>query len=738
MQFRGPYGLTALLIAFLSLFTFFCPHSCLAQGSDAGQQSPILLTADQVTVDQNQSRVRAAGSVEVVYNQYILRSDELLYYRDQDKVIANGNITLLEPDGNILFAEQAELTNDLSDGVARRIGMLLSDNSKLAANNAKRVDGRYVILKNASYTPCSVCPDNPTPTWAARADQIIHDKQNNQIKYKNLRLEVLGTPIGVIPYWAHADPSVERKTGFLRPDFGVASRLGAFLRNYYYIDMAPNRDATVEITATSKKGPLIGFNLRQRFDNARLDMAGSFTKSDRTKVFSDGDQTRQPDEPRGHLFIDGRMDINDYWRGGITVARTTDDQYLDTYDYDAPDILTNTIYAERFEGRSYTRVEGFYFQDTRPLFGTDQPNIFPRIQHRAYMAPNSVLGGRFGITGDTFGLIRDGGLNSGDTGRISITPEFERRDQWNNGFVTTARADIQSDAYLVEGQDDSNIIARAIPRLYLRGEYPLFRPLTNGHISITPIIAATITPDDDNDPDIPNEDSTDVPLDFSNLFDPSRFPGRDRIEYGQHIAYGMTGAITAMNGNQIAAGLGQSYDISDNAGLFPAGSGLMDQASDIVGFVRGDVADLLSLNYRFQLASEDQSSRQHEFRGQVYLGNLSVSSEYLFTDRIAGTGVLTKRQELRQSANYRINNQWLAGGSYIYDLTGRDGLLKASASLVYQDDCFTVSARAVRDQTNELSGESENSLILSVGFKNLGQFQSPDIDLNLLGGQNDE
>jgi hypothetical protein len=29
-------------------------------------------------------------------------------------------------------------------------------------------------------------------------------------------------------------------------------------------------------------------------------------------------------------------------------------------------------------------------------------------------------------------------------------------------------------------------------------------------------------------------------------------------------------------------------------------------------------------------------------------------------------------------------------------------------------------------------------LILSVGFKNLGQFQSPDIDLNLLGGQDDE
>jgi LPS-assembly protein len=730
MHIRAQHGLTALI---LFLFTFATP--CLSTADD---QAPILLTADQVIVDQDQSRVRAVGSVEVVQHGYVLRADQLIFHQDDNRIIADGNISLLEPDGNILFAERAELTNQLRDGVAHRIGMLLSDNSKLAADAARRINGRYVILDRASYTPCSVCPENPIPTWAARADQIVHDKKNNQIKYKNLRLEVLGTPIGVIPYWAHADPTVERKTGFLRPDFGVKSRLGAFLRNYYYIDMAPNRDATVEVTATSKQGPLIGLNLRQRFDHARLDISGSFTQSDRTKVLSNSRQIFEEDKTRGHVFIDGRMDINDHWRGGIKVARTTDNQYLDTYDYNAPDILTNTVYAERFKGRSHTRIEGFYFQDTRPLFGNDQPNIFPRIQHRAFMAPNSALGGRFGITADTFGLIRDGGIDENDTARISITPEFERRDFWGGGLVTTARVDLQSDAYLVERTNDSDITTRVVPRIYLRGEYPLFRPLSGGNITITPMMATTIAPDDDNDPDIPNEDSRDVPLDFSNLFDASRFPGRDRIEYGQHIAYGLTGQITAHNGNRLAAGLGQSYDISDDEDVFPAGSGLENQASDIIGFIRGDVANLLTLNYRFQLGSEDLASRQHEFRAGVTLGGLSINGEYLFTDRIGGTGILTERQELRQSASYRINDRWVAGGSFLHDLTGRDGLLKASASLIYQDECFTLSARAVRDLTNELSGESENSLILSVGFKNLGQFQSPDIDLNLLGGQDDE
>ena len=45
------------------------------------------------------------------------------------------------------------------------------------------------------------------------------------------------------------------------------------------------------------------------------------------------------------------------------------------------------------------------------------------------------------------------------------------------------------------------------------------------------------------DRDIPNEDSNDVQLDPSSLFEPNHFPGKDRLEDGIHATYGVRAGL---------------------------------------------------------------------------------------------------------------------------------------------------------------------------------------------------
>ena len=57
------------------------------------------------------------------------------------------------------------------------------------------------------------------------------------------------------------------------------------------------------------------------------------------------------------------------------------------------------------------------------------------------------------------------------------------------------------------------------------------------------------------------------------------------------------------------------------------------------------------------------------------------------------------------------------------------GLRKASLSLNYSDECFSFTAEGVRNLLNDDSGDSGTVLLMRVGFKNIGEFSAPNIQL---------
>src|SRR5882672_7890845 len=124
--------------------------------------SPVLLTADEVTYDQQNGLVVASGHVEISQNNKVLLADRVTYTESTQVVTADGNVSMMDDEGNVIFADHMELKDDLKEGAISDIRMLLSDRSRMAAASGRRYGGNYMELSHAVYSPCELCASNPS------------------------------------------------------------------------------------------------------------------------------------------------------------------------------------------------------------------------------------------------------------------------------------------------------------------------------------------------------------------------------------------------------------------------------------------------------------------------------------------------------------------------------------------------------------------------------------------------
>lgn len=129
-------------------------------------KAPSVLTADTLVYDTEHGVVTAMGNVEISTGQRRLLADQVRYDQKSGKVVATGNVVQIEPGGDALFGDKVEVTSDLREGFAEGVGILLKDNSRIAAVQGDRRGGNTVELDRAVYSPCPLCSDGSGgPLW---------------------------------------------------------------------------------------------------------------------------------------------------------------------------------------------------------------------------------------------------------------------------------------------------------------------------------------------------------------------------------------------------------------------------------------------------------------------------------------------------------------------------------------------------------------------------------------------
>lgn len=736
-QFKlSPFTKSVRLQALIAFLCLLFTGASLAYAAEPGLQNnqPVDFICDVLTYKEQEEKIIAMGNVEMVQGKKILHAQKVIYDIPTDKMFAKGDVSLLDETGDVYFADEIEMTDQMKDAVGAGLRAVLVDGSRFKSKTGTRKGGNETHFKDADYTPCQPCKDDPDkdPFWQIKSSEVIHDKGDKTITYKHARLEFLGVPVAYTPYFSHADGTEKQKSGFLIPSIGFNDQLGTVVRNDYYWAIAPDKDATIGVIASTNEGAVVTGEYRQRFSKAKMELEGSATHSGRFDSDS-GVIVEQEEELRGHLMGTGLWDINDKWRAGFNVGVTSDRQYMRQYDFSESDLLTNELYVERFAGRNYFTGRAMAFQDLRPTSTIDQPNILPYMETSLYGEPNNLLGGRWALDGNLLGLARDG--NGQDITRLSGRAEWERHFVANSGIVTTAEASIRADFYGVDDKVDAfgknELDARIFPQAHLVSRLPFVKTGRKIDVIMEPVVSLTLAPDVDNDDDIPNEDSQDAQADISNLFLGNRFPGYDRVDDNSRVTYGMrTGVYGVKTDAHAEFFVGQSYNFRDENNPFPFGSGFSEQASDIVGQVAAAYEGRHYLDYRFQLNEHDLMSQRHELSAATAWNRFSLGGRYLYAKEVDGTNIGEDREEVQLYGSLRLDDNWALTGRGTYDLGFEEaGLRTSTLGLGYSNDCFAFSASANRNLTDLYSGDSELEIMLRIWLKNLGEFETSAITL---------
>ena len=707
---------------FLTIFLISLALLCVSNPSSAQssktqtkteQSGDILFKADDLQHDQKLDVVVATGSVEMVEGERILRADKVSYNQKKDLVTATGNVVLMEPSGDVFFADQVELTGDFKTGIVENIRILMTDEARMAAVGGRRFGGEQMELHKAVYSPCRGCGNaSETPLWQIKAFKVFHDKTEQNVEYRDAFMEFLGVPIFYTPYFSHPDPTVKRRSGFLAPRYGSNSILGATLETPYYFNIAPDKDATIRPILTTNEGIVLASEYRQRFSDAEIVLKGSGTHG----TVQNGDK-----DFRGHLFSSVRADINNSWRAGADFRLTSDDTYLQRYDFDEGDSLKNYTFLEGFNGQNYASAQGFFW---RGLRNADDPATMPLIApiiDLNFINPIGKSDAQWKLDANFLSLTRTEGT---DSRRLSVINSLELPHISATGEVYHLYASLQTDAYYGSnvkdnsGNTSTGFTGRIFPRIGMDWRFPFSRRSGSTTQIIEPVVGVQFAPNGGNPEKISNEDSQDVEFDETNLFSRNRFTGLDRVEGGHRIYYGLH--LGSMSANFYSDGfIGQSYRVRSNND-FADNSGLNDHFSDIVGKLSIRPSSDLKLQYRFRMDKDNFSARRNELSANAGPPILKFNLNYNFFDEGSGSGEFSDREELSYGFSSQFSKSWSIESSTRRDLK-LSNTIEQGVGLKFECDCFTMKLNFIRTFTQDRDVKPSDTIFLQLIFKNLGE-----------------
>jgi LPS-assembly protein len=748
-------------------------------------ESKMLVQADEMNYDYNNQRVSAVGNVQIYYNGATLEADKVIYDQRNKRLRAEGNARLTESDGKVSFGEIIELTEDFRDGFIDSLRIDTPDQTRMAAARADRTQGNFTVFQNGVYTACEPCRDDPRkpPLWQVKAARIIHNQTEKMIYFEEASLEFFGKPIAWFPYMSAPDPTVKRKTGFLMPLFSTSSVYGFGVEVPYYIAMAPDYDLTLAPRFTTKQGPLMQAEWRQRLETGQFTIRGAgIYQLDRDYfIRDDGTRTAGWRDWRGSLESNGRFAISPMWAWGWDAILVSDPVFLQNYRVRSlQQTNPDPIAAPLTEGVSQLYLTGrgdrSYF-DARTIHYTGfseadvqgaLPVIHPVIDYSRTLG-TPVFGGELGYSVNLTSLSRQTAQfdpisqtafatgqcslltanpnvkvpsncllrgTPGNYTRLSAETHWRRQVVDQAGQLWTPFASVRADVanvnvdnqpgvanYLPTGE---NQVSRAMPTIGLEYRYPFIGVQSWGTQTVEPIAQFVLRPNETAVGKLPNEDAQSLIFDDVNLFKVDKFSGWDRVEGGGRLNAGVQYTAQFNRGGFFNVLVGQSYQLfgTNSFAIGDAtntglGSGLDTTRSDYVARASYQPNSIYTVISRFRYDERDFTLRRLEIEGRANFDRWGLSVLYGNYDAQPQLGFLTRREGVLTTGSLKLSTNWVVSGAMRYDIDSTS-IDQLRAGLGYIDDCFIMSVNYITDYNYNGNVQTNQTIMLQLSLRTLG------------------
>ena len=666
------------------------------------------LSADTIIKNEANNTIRAEGNVNVTNNQYKLKANEITYFLKEKKIFAKGNVIIIEKNTNIMYASEAELSNDLKSNFIKNIGVLLSDNSRLAASSAKSIkDTNKTIYSNVVFTKCKSCEERTDKSvmWKLKAKKATHLKRSKIILYENVFLEAFNIPVLYVPIFYHPDPSVKSKTGFLTPKISSTNTFGTVYEQPIFFNFSKTSNLTAKARLSSKEGLLILNEHNAISNKSNLKLKYSLTEGTKVRINEPAKK-----EIRGHLDLKYIYKDIGNWVYGANIKRSSDKSYLSKYDLsEGENVLNQNIFSEWGSLYKKASFDLFKFQSLSDEYLiSNLPFIRPSISFESNNLNNKKRNRNSSFKISFNSVSRK---NNKDVDSIHLQTS-NNKSYIYNGFLIKDFNILNIDAYNKNGTSNNKPLIKFFPKLGLETQYPLINYSKSSSILIEPKVQLFISPDDYYNDKIRNEDSLELDLNSSNLFNYDRYSGNDRKESGTRLNYGVLLKKINSNKQSLSSSLGQTYN-NNKQELFNKNSGFKNKRSEIVGnIIYTDASYNLSYDYRF---SESFNLNRNNFNVQTKSKNLGLSLSYIQLKDFASVEN-SDTEQINFGFNYDINKSWNINFYQLRDLAGATYSvpLKTNIAVQFSNECTALQFTYTRDRSYDIDIPAATNLSFNI------------------------
>jgi len=495
------------------------------------------INADAAELSRNDEVGIFTGSAEVIRGERLLGADRIHYNHKSDVVDAVGNVyyqdptlrlqgakakfNLAEDRGHLELAEY-RLPTAMARGTARQAELLNKNQAR---------------FEDIEYTTCRP-GDN---SWVLRARTLNTDQESGRGEATHVRVALGGMPVFYAPYFSFPIDD-RRQSGILTPSFGMSEELGADVSIPYYLNLAPNYDATITPRIMSRRGLMLAGEFRYLTKNHSGIVTGEI-------IPDDNDAPGNLNSTRGAFSVKERGLLAQNMVLDLDINHVSDEEYLD--DFGGSLAVSSVRQLERradvtYYGRGWSalaRLQHFQSTDDTLAAASEAYRRLPQLRF-SLERPDQPFGLTYHLDAEYVQFDHQAKVE-GQRYDLLGGLSMPMMRPW--GFLTpkvTARYTAYSlDNEAAGATDDPD---RFIPTLSIDGGLFFDRQTNwfgNALVQTLEPRAYYLAIPHKNQDDQPDFDTSKNEISFPNLFRENRFNGADRVGDANQLTLALTSRI---------------------------------------------------------------------------------------------------------------------------------------------------------------------------------------------------
>jgi LPS-assembly protein len=687
-------------------------------GADGGA---IFVRADSIS-GVPEKFVEASGKVELRGRNETVLADWLRYDFAEDEIWGKGNVTLRRG-LDWITGPEARFRRDSETGSFTSPRFYVAENGGRGEAAEIRFVGqdRYEVT-DARYTTCVA----PREDWYIHMDELEIDKGRMVGTGHQATVRFLGVPLVYSP-WLEFPLSSERKSGFLTPTFGSSSIRGFDAAVPYYLNLAPNYDATLTSRVMTKRGFQLGTQFRYLFENGQGGIEADDLPDDRVTGTNRYALSWKHNQNLGSILpgLSGYLNLN----------KVSDDTYFsDLSDRVAFTSLTTLV---REGGFNYANGP-WQLKATAQAFQTLQdptapPTVLPynRVpQIFGLLQETDWMGFTFAGYGE-YADFRQPTLTTGQRAYVWPTVAWSRQGA---AWSFTARTGAHLRQYdLNEVQPGTpGTQSYAIPTTSVDGNLVFEREWDMAGRSVVQTLeprAFYVYVPYRNQNAAPIFDTALDDFNFGQLFSINRYLGNDRIGDANQLTLALSSRfIDAESGiERLRVAVGERFYFQDQRVVLNESPRSASTSDFLLGF-EGRLSEAWSIVGLWQY-NFDASQTERVNAGARYTPapGRAINATYTYSRQYADpNGAQPPLNQWDLSAQWPLDANWTALGRWNYSILGRK-TLEAVAGVEYNAGCWVL--RLVGQRLTTTTQTTSNSIYLQIELNGLARIGTSPLDL---------